>query len=58
VACKKCASRFWSLFSNLTGAGDIVIRPINAREGAGAYVALESPSLHMKQADAANLEKW
>jgi hypothetical protein len=46
------------LFINLTDAGDIVIRPVKAREIHSGYAPVDSPQLHQKQADAADLDKW
>jgi antitoxin component of MazEF toxin-antitoxin module len=45
------------LFINLTDAGDIVIRPVKARDIHPGYVALDSPPLRKKQVDA-DLDKW
>ena len=46
------------LFISLTDAGDIVIRPVKAREIHPAYAPVDSPPLHKKPADATDLDKW
>jgi antitoxin MazE len=46
------------LFINLTDAGDIVIRPVKAREIHSGHAPVDSPPKVKREADAADLDKW